>query len=64
MARYRLGRHAFSPSLNSKLVAKLCQNAEDKLWPSLVEEARLVVEAIDEKAIELGSLSHGKSTQF
>lgn len=47
MARYRLGRHPFTSSLNPDLMNKLYQAAEDKLWRSLVDEAKAVVEAID-----------------
>jgi len=47
MARYRLGRHSFTSSLNPELMGKLNQAAENKLWPSLVDEAKAVVEAID-----------------
>jgi len=47
MARYRLGAHMFSSSLNPDLIAKVIQGAEDRLWRSLIDEAEAVVEAID-----------------
>src|SRR5437588_449994 len=47
MARYRLGMDSFVSSLNPDIVAKVRQSAEDKLWPSLVGEAKAMVEAID-----------------
>ena len=47
LARYRLGKETFVSSLNPDLVAKLRENAEDKLWRSLVGEATAVVEALD-----------------
>ncbi len=43
MARYRVRRHLFSPKLTRDLVAKLSQGTE--LWPSLEEEARVVLAA-------------------
>jgi hypothetical protein len=47
MARYRLRLDSFISSLNPDIVAKVRQSAEDKLWPSLVGEAKAMVEALD-----------------
>jgi len=47
MARYRLGLDSFISSLNPDIVAKVRQSAEDKLWPSLVDEAKVMVEALE-----------------
>jgi len=47
MARYRLGLDSFISSLNPEIVANVRQSAEDKLWPSLVGAAEVMVEALD-----------------
>jgi hypothetical protein len=48
MARYHLGRQTFASALNPELITKLREGAEDKLWPSLVGEAKAVVQALDD----------------
>jgi hypothetical protein len=53
MAKVRLRAHSFSPKLPADLVAELRQSAEDKLWPTLLEEAEAAVEAADEVARRL-----------
>jgi hypothetical protein len=50
MARHHLGQQTFASALNPELIAKVCRGAEDKLWPSLVEEAKAVVQALDDAA--------------
>jgi hypothetical protein len=50
MARHHLGEQTFASALNPGLVAQVCRGAEDNLWPSLVEEAKAVVQALDDAA--------------
>ena len=47
MAKYRLSTHSFSPGLAPELVSDLLRAAEDRVWPTLLEEARLVLAAAD-----------------
>lgn len=47
MAKYRLSTHSFSRSLGPELVDDLQRAAEDRVWPTLVEEARVALEAAD-----------------
>jgi len=59
MAKVRLAAHSFSPKLPADLVVELRQSAEDKLWPTLLEEAQAAIEAADEVArrVERGRVS-------
>jgi hypothetical protein len=47
MARHRLSIHSFSRTLGPELIEDLRQVAEDRVWPTLVEEARVALEAAD-----------------
>ena len=47
MAKYRLSTHSFSPGLAPELVNDLLRAAEDRVWPTLLQEARLALEAAD-----------------
>lgn len=47
MAKYRLSTHSFSAGLAPELVNDILQAAEDRVWPTLLDEARLALEAAD-----------------
>jgi hypothetical protein len=47
MARYRLGGSVFAAGLPSEQARSIHEAAVERLWPSLVDEAAAVVEAID-----------------
>lgn len=48
MARHRLECHSFSSQLTAELIEDLRQTAEERLWPSLIEEARAALDAADQ----------------
>jgi hypothetical protein len=50
MTRHHLGQQTFTSALNPELIANVRRGAEDKLWPSLVEEAKAVVQALEDAA--------------
>jgi len=51
LLRYRLASyHHVPPAMQTKLTASL-KRVEEKLWPSLAEEARAVVRALDRRSI-------------
>ena len=50
MARHRLSIHSFSRTLGPELIEDLRQVAEDRVWPTLIEEARVAIEAADSVA--------------
>jgi hypothetical protein len=47
MARYRLGGSVFAADLPSEYARSIHDAAVERLWPSLVDEARAVVMAIE-----------------
>jgi len=47
MARHRLAVHSFSSTLTPDLIAELLQLAEERMWPTLLDEAQVAVEAAD-----------------
>lgn len=47
LARHRLGQHALAGGLPSDTARSILAKAVEKLWPSLLDEARTVVEALD-----------------
>jgi hypothetical protein len=47
MARHRLGGSVFAANLPSEYARSIHDAAVERLWPSLVDEARAVVDAID-----------------
>ena len=54
MARCRLSTHSFSRSLGSETIRELLQAAEDRVWPTLIEEAKAALEAADAVAHHRG----------
>jgi hypothetical protein len=48
MARHRLECHSFSPRLTAELIQGLRQIAEERLWPTLIDEARAALDAADQ----------------
>jgi hypothetical protein len=60
MAKYRLSTHSFSRSLGRELVDDLQRVAEDRVWPTLVEEARVALDAADGVADKQGPGTSGE----